>query len=114
MIALLVANTFVAAVTVAFAVVAVVRPAALSRSAAPTGGERFYGWMYAVRAVPLGALAGVLPLAWSGPACAVALLAAAVAQLGDAGIGATRREWGMTAGSSVAAAVHVITAVAVW
>ncbi|MER6760233.1 MULTISPECIES: hypothetical protein [Amycolatopsis] len=111
---LVVANAVLAVVSVAFAVVAAVRPAALSHSAEPTSGEKFYGWMYAVRAVPLGCAAAVVPLIWSGPVCAVVLLAAAVAQAGDVGIGVFRGERGMIAGSSVVGAVHVLTAVALW
>ncbi|MGH1554785.1 hypothetical protein ACRAWF_31210 [Streptomyces sp. L7] len=54
----------------------------------PTYGERFYGWMYATRGVPLGAAALVAPLAWPGPAAAALVLcAAAAAQVGDAVIG---------------------------
>ncbi|WP_037367352.1 hypothetical protein [Amycolatopsis orientalis] len=111
---LVVANAVLAVVSVVFAVVAAVRPAALSRSAEPTNGEKFYGWMYAVRAVPLGAAAAVVPLVWPGPVCAAVLIAAAVAQAGDVGIGVFRGERGMIAGSSVVGAVHVLTAVVLW
>ncbi|WP_275292136.1 hypothetical protein [Amycolatopsis sp. La24] len=111
---LVVANAVLAVVSVVFAVVAAVRPAALSHSEAPTNGEKFYSWMYAVRAVPLGCAAAVVPFIWSGPACAVVLIAAAVAQAGDAGIGIFRGEKGMIAGSSVVGAVHVLTAVVLW
>ncbi|WP_199785812.1 MULTISPECIES: hypothetical protein [Actinomycetes] len=94
---LLAGNAVLAVVSVVFAVVAVVRPAALSHSEVPTKGEKFYSWMYAVRAVPLGGAAAVVPFLWSGPVCAVVLLAAAVAQAGDVGIGVSRREIGMIA-----------------
>lgn len=114
MIVLAVANAVLAAVSVVFAVVAAVRPAALSHSEAPTDGEKFYGWMYAVRAVPLGCAAAVVPLIWSGPVCAAVLIAAAVAQAGDVAIGVFRRERGMIAGSSVVGIVHVLTAVVLW
>jgi hypothetical protein len=107
---LLVLNTAVAAVSVAFAVLAVVRPTALSRTESPTGGERFYARMYAARAVPLGVIAAVVPLASAGSVTVLCLLAAAAAQLADAGIGLRRREWGMVAGGGLVAVVHAVTA----
>ncbi|TCO62811.1 hypothetical protein [Actinocrispum wychmicini] len=113
MIALLVVNAVFAAVSVGFAVMAVARPATLSRSPTATSGERFYAWMYAIRAVPLGVVAAILPATSPGPATMVVLIAAAVVQLADAGIGVSRREWGMVAGATAAAIVHMITAVAI-
>lgn len=113
MVTLAVVNAAFAVVSIAFAVVAVVRPAALSRSRTPTSGERFYGQMYAARAVPLGVLAAVLPLTSPGPVCALVLAAAACAQAADAGIGVSRKEWGMTAGGAVLTIVHLVTAIAV-
>lgn len=112
MIAILTANTLAAVASIAFAVVGGVRPAALSDSGTPAGGERFYGWMYAVRGVPLGVAAGLAPLSWPGPACALVLFAAAAAQAGDAAIGIATRKWTMIAGASVLTAVHAVTAVA--
>jgi hypothetical protein len=111
-IALLVANTFAAAAGVVFALVGAVSPAALSGSGTPTGGERFYGRLYAVRGVPLGVVAGVVPLVWTGPACAAVLLAAAAAQAGDAVLGVATRKWTMLVGGVVLAVLHVATAVA--
>ena len=109
---LLAANTIAAVASIAFAVVGGVRPAALSESGTPTGGERFYGWMYAVRGIPLGVAAAIAPLSWSGPACSLILFAAAVAQAGDATIGVAARKWTMIAGASVLTAVHAATAAA--
>jgi hypothetical protein len=109
---LLAANTFAAVASIAFAVLGGVRPAALSDSGTPSPGERFYGWMYAARGVPLGVAAAVAPLAWPGPAAALLLFAAAAAQAGDAAIGVTTRKWTMIAGASVLTAVHAATAVA--
>ncbi|MFE3738609.1 hypothetical protein ACFXP3_12780 [Streptomyces sp. NPDC059096] len=108
---LLAANTVGAIAGIVFALVGGVRPAALSESGTPTGGERFYGWMYASRGVPLGAAALVAPLAWPGPAGALILCAAAAAQVGDAVIGIATRKATMIAGSSLLAAIHVATAV---
>ncbi|WP_255366209.1 MULTISPECIES: hypothetical protein [Amycolatopsis] len=42
------------------------------------------------------------------------LIAAAVAQAGDVGIGIFRGERGMLAGSAVVGAAHVVTAVVLW
>jgi hypothetical protein len=110
--ALLAANTLAAVIGVGFALVGALRPAALSESGTPSGGERFYGWLYAARGVPLGAAAGLAPLWRPGPGCALILLAAAAAQAGDAVIGVTTRKWTMLAGGSVLAAVHAAAAVA--
>ncbi|TQS40375.1 hypothetical protein [Cryptosporangium phraense] len=103
---LLLANTLAALVSVGFAVLGGVRPEALSE------GDRFFAWMYAVRGVPLGVAAGLVPLFWTGPAVVVVLLAAAAAQVGDAAIGLATRKWAMIAGASVLVVVHVATAIA--
>ncbi|MFJ9626088.1 hypothetical protein ACIRU8_00170 [Streptomyces sp. NPDC101175] len=109
---LLGANAVGAVAGIAFALVGGVRPAALSESATPTAGERFYGWMYASRGVPLGVAALVAPLAWPGPAAALVLCAAAAAQVGDAVIGVATRKATMIAGASLLTAIHAATAVA--
>ena len=53
------------------ALIAVVRPNALSRSADVTPGERFYARMYAARSVPLGLIFGAIPLIYAGPTVTV-------------------------------------------
>lgn len=105
-------NALAALASIAFGLVGGVRPAALSESGTPTAGERFYGWMYAARAVPLGVAAAVAPFAWPGPACSLILFAAAAAQAGDAVIGVSTRKWTMIAGASLATVIHAATAVA--
>ncbi|MEU2688828.1 hypothetical protein ABZ654_34095 [Streptomyces hygroscopicus] len=110
---LLAANALAAVAGIAFALVGGVRPAALSESGTPSGGERFYGWMYAVRGVPLGVAAAVAPLVWAGAVCSLVLYTAAAAQVGDAAIGVATRKWTMIAGAAVAAVLHVATAVAI-
>ncbi|MEU6535799.1 hypothetical protein [Streptomyces sp. NPDC047000] len=109
---LLAANAVAAVASVAFALVGGVRPAALSESGTPTAGERFYGWMYATRGVPLGVAAALAPIAWPGSASSLILSAAAAAQVGDAAIGIATRKGTMIAGASVLTAIHVATAVA--
>jgi len=106
-------NGIVSLVSTGFAIVAAVRPSALSHEKTPTGGERFYAWMYSVRGVPLGLLVCAVPFVASGPVSALVLITAAVVQAGDAVIGARRREIRMTVGPALAGAVHVITAVVV-
>ncbi|MFF1610676.1 hypothetical protein ACFVYA_23085 [Amycolatopsis sp. NPDC058278] len=106
-------NGIVSLVSTGFAIVAAVRPSALSHEKTPTGGERFYAWMYSVRGVPLGLLGCAVPFVASGPVSALVLITAAVVQAGDAVIGARRREIRMTVGPAVAGVVHVITAMAV-
>ncbi|MFD5537076.1 hypothetical protein ACFWIJ_04260 [Streptomyces sp. NPDC127079] len=108
--ALLAANAVAGVASVAFALVGGVRPAALSGSGTPSAGERFYGWMYATRAVPLGVAAVLVPIAWPGPASSLILSAAAAAQVGDAAIGVATRKWTMIAGASLLTAVHTATA----
>lgn len=110
---LLVLNTVAAIAGGIFAVIGGVRPAALSDSETPSQGERFYGWMYAVRGLPLAVAAGVVPLAWDGPACAALLVAAAAAQVGDAAIGVRTGKGTMIVGAALAAVIHVATAVAI-
>ena len=92
---------------------ALVRPALMTRSATTSTGERFYASAYAGRAIPFGVAAAVLPLVDRGPAVAVVLLVAAAAQFADAGIGVWRKEPGMVAGAGSLTAIHVITALAV-
>jgi hypothetical protein len=109
---LLAANTIAALAGVAFAVTGGARPAALSESGTPTDGERFYGWMYAARGVPLGVAAGLAPLCWPGPASSLILSAAATAQAGDAVVGIATRKWTMLAGAAALTAIHAATAAA--
>ena len=113
MILLAVLNGIVALVSTGFAIVAAVRPSALSHESTPTAGERFYAWMYAVRGVPLGLLVCVVPFLASGMVSALVLITAAVVQAGDAAIGARRREARMTVAPALAGVIHVITAIAV-
>ncbi|MEU1427041.1 hypothetical protein ABZ412_08160 [Nocardia sp. NPDC005746] len=113
MIVLTVLNGVVSLIGIGFAVVAALRPSAMSHEANPSAGERFYALVYAARAVPLGLLAGSVPFFSHGPLSALVLAVAAVAQAADAAIGARRGEPVMVAGPVFAFVVHVITAIAV-
>ena len=113
MISLAVLNGIVSLVSTGFAIVAAVRPSSLSHERTPTTGERFYAWMYSVRAVPLGLLVCVVPFFAPGPVSALVLVTAAVVQVGDAAIGAHRREVRMAVAPALAGVIHVITAIAI-
>ncbi|MBK3568550.1 hypothetical protein [Streptomyces sp. MBT62] len=52
------------------------------------------------------------PLAWPGPAAALVLCAAAVAQVGDAVVGIAARKSTTIAGASLLTAIHLATTVA--
>ena len=47
-------NLFASLVSAAWAVVALVQPASLSRSGHISGGEKFYARMYDARSIPVG------------------------------------------------------------
>ncbi len=55
----------------------------------------------------------MVPFVATGTAAVLCLVAAAVAQAADAGIGLSRGERRMVVGAGVATLVHVVTAVAV-
>jgi hypothetical protein len=110
---LLVLNTLAAVVSALSSMLAVARPALMTRSSAPSGGERFYAQAYAARAVPFGVAAAVLPLVGRGFPAALVLFAAAATQLADVAIGLWRKEKGMIAGGGTLSVIHLITAIAV-
>lgn len=103
-------NTINALATVAAALLALYRPALMSRSHQVEPGEVYYSRMYASRAVPLGVLAALAPFVFTGSAVQLILAAAALAQVFDALIGLSRKEWGMVAGGTIAAIIHGVCA----
>ncbi|KZM68507.1 hypothetical protein [Nocardia terpenica] len=113
MIVLTVLNGVVSLIGIGFAVVAALRPSAMSHEANPTAGERFYARVYAARAVPLGFVAGSVPFFSHSIVSVLVLVVAALAQAADAVLGAQRREAVMVAGPLFACVVHAITAFAV-
>jgi len=93
---------------------AMIRPQALAPPGYGGREGRFYPAMYAARSVPLGLLVAVV--VWLEPARPLTLLilvAAAVAQLGDAAIGVVHRVPGMVAFPLVVALLHLVTAACV-
>ena len=107
-------NSALGIMSAGFGVVAVIRPQTLDPSWDGESGERFYPAMYAARSVPLGVLlAAVVWLAPARPLTLLVLVAAAVAQLGDAAIGVVHRVPGMVAFPLVVALLHLVTAACV-
>ena len=104
-------NSALGIVSAGFGVVAVIRPQALAPSGYGGREGRFYPAMYVARSVPLGVL--VAAVVWLEPARPLTLLilvAAAVAQLGDAAIGVVHRVPGMVTFPLVVALLHLVTA----
>ena len=63
-------NLVVSIISAGWGVVALARPATLSRSLEISGGERFYVGMYAARAIPFEFASGLLPFFFVGrPFC---------------------------------------------
>ena len=85
-----------------------IRPQTLDPSGDGESGGRFYPAMYAARSVPLGVLvAAVVWLAPARPLTLLVLVAAAVAQLGDAAIGVVHRIPGMVVFPLAVAVLHL-------
>jgi hypothetical protein len=110
MIWMLVLNAVIAIATVVFAAIGFFRPAALSGSGTVSEGERFYARIYAVRGIPLGLLAAIVPFFATGVATALILLCVAVVQAADVAIAVPRKNVGMAVGAAVAVVVHCVTA----
>ncbi len=113
---LMVINAALAAGSAAFGIVAMLRPGLLIGGRTNDEPTHYYAQMYAARAIPFGlvTVAGCLVAAFSTDAEAVTfalLLAIGVSQVGDAAIGVRHRIVGMTVGASVAAVVHLATAI---
>ncbi|NUR74423.1 MAG: hypothetical protein HOU81_26735 [Hamadaea sp.] len=94
-------------------VLGVLRPTlVLSPAEVVTPGVTFFAQAYAVRAVPLSAVALVLFAARpEGVALAAMLVLLGLVQAGDGVIGFRRRILGMTIASTVGAVVHLASAV---
>ncbi|KAJ5835998.1 hypothetical protein N7447_002024 [Penicillium robsamsonii] len=105
---LLLLNSLASFASVAGAMISIAKPEALSGSLQVTNGERFYQRMYAVRAVPLEALAAILPFYLGGPAVASVVGVSAFVQAADVMIGVSKKDAGMILGASFATAIHVL------
>lgn len=105
---LLILNAFASFSSATAAIISTANPASLSGSPVVTTGERFYQRMYAVRALPLELLAGILPLYLGGPAVVSVVGAAVFVQAADVIIGIGRNDVGMALGASFATTAHVL------
>lgn len=110
---LLTINTISALVTIASAVLALCRPGLMFHASSVDANTRFYVYMYAVRAIPVGIAVLIAPFYFRGGAVSLLLVTFAVMQAGDAFIGWTRKEWGMVFFPSLSAAVHTVVAFSV-
>lgn len=90
--ALFLLNLLVSVASALAATIAVVRPGILSHSAKVTQGERFYSRMYAARSIPLGLIAGLLPLIDTGRIAIVLLLTVALVQAVDVVVAAVEKK----------------------
>ncbi|WP_157777402.1 hypothetical protein [Nocardia terpenica] len=104
--ALAVVNAVFALVSGGFAIAAALRPAMLAHGPA-TPAASLYAWTYAARAIPLTIAVVILPILGDWPGLVAILLVSGAVQAADVAIGAAQRNWGMTAGAAVAAAVHL-------
>ncbi|MEV6052121.1 hypothetical protein [Streptomyces sp. NPDC052107] len=104
-------NALVALVSGVSAAVGVARPAVgLAAGESVTSGVVLYARAYAVRAVPLSVVVLALLAAGSWSSLGPVLIVAGLAQLGDAAIGAARRDTGMLITAGALAAVHLVSA----
>lgn len=88
--------------------VALFQPAVMSQSSQVTPGELFYARMYAVRAIPFGVVAGLLPFWYKEPVVAILLFTASLVQAADVVIGSGKKDRGMVIGASTATILHFI------
>ncbi|MBF6064861.1 hypothetical protein IU500_25530 [Nocardia terpenica] len=103
--ALAVVNAVFALVSGGFAIAAALRPAVLAHGPV-TSAASLYAWMYAARAIPLTIAVVILPTLGDRSGLVAILLVSGAVQAADVAIGAAQRNWGMTTGAAVGAAVH--------
>ncbi|MFF7973473.1 hypothetical protein [Streptomyces sp. NPDC007905] len=104
-------NALVALVSGVSGVVGMARPAmALAEGESLNSGVVFFARAYAVRAVPLSVVMLVLLAAGSWGSLGPVLVVGGLVQLGDAAIGAARRNTGMLITTGGLAAVHLLSA----
>ena len=101
-------NLIVSVASAGAGLVAARNPAALSRSPNVSDGERFYQYMYTVRALAWELLGGALPFFFRNPAVTAVIAISAAVQFADAAIGLGRRDAGMATGALIAASVHAL------
>ncbi|MEV6099227.1 hypothetical protein [Nocardia sp. NPDC051981] len=106
-----IANAAVALISGVSSVVGMARPAmAMPDGDQINAGTRFFAYAYGARAVPLSIVMLILLAIGARSGLAPILVVAGLAQLGDAVIGAGRRNWPMAATCVGLAAVHLLSA----
>lgn len=110
---ILLLNLLVSLASAVAAVIALIRPASLSRSSHVTPGEIFYVCMYAARSIPLGLIAGILPFWYREVPVACVIFTAAVVQIVDVVIAVRKKEQGMMIGASIGAIVHLLCGITI-
>lgn len=103
-------NLLAASASALGGIVGLAKPCTMSGSSQVTPGELFYARMYAVRALPFGIVAGLLPFWYQGPAVASVLFTAALIQAADVVIGVGKRDFGMVTGASIGMGLHLVSA----
>ncbi|MCU1641712.1 MAG: hypothetical protein JWN03_1987 [Nocardia sp.] len=110
-VAIALANAAVALLSGASSVVGMLRPALAVPGGGPaTPGTMFFAYAYGARAVPLSVILLMLLAIGARGELTPILVVAGLAQIGDAAIGASRRNWPMAATCVVLAAVHLHSA----
>ncbi len=110
---LILLNAIVSLSSVVFAIVALVMPGKLSGSEHVAFGEQYYARLYAVRSAPLELASALVPIATSGDAAFLLLLAAAAIQVADAIVAVAGAKRNMLIGASGAAIIHLACAFAI-
>lgn len=106
-----IANAAVALISGVSSVVGMARPAmAVPDGAQINTGTLFFAYAYGARAVPLSIVMLILLAVGARSGLAPILVVAGLAQIGDAVIGAGRRNWPMAATCVGLAAVHLLSA----
>ncbi|MEU1207360.1 hypothetical protein [Nocardia sp. NPDC005825] len=106
-----IANGAVALISGISSVVGMARPAlAMPDGGRINAGTRFFAYGYGARAVPLSVVVLILLAVGARDGLAPVLVVAGLAQIGDAIIGAGRRNWPMAATCVGLAAVHLLSA----
>ena len=113
MLALQVLNAVFAGISATFAVLVLFRPSLLSGSATPAPGEVLYSRMYAVRAIPLGLAAAIVPFLIQDVGTALLLFVAGAVQFADAFVLASRRELGRSVGALAASGLAIALGVVI-
>jgi len=104
----LILNSLVSSVSSFSGVLALFKPQIFLNNNEIGESEKFYSYLYAIRAIPLGILVIVLPWVVTGIVVSILLFVAALIQLLDAILGLKRHNIKMIIGPAIAAIIHII------